>query len=343
MNIIVSFGIAACLTCAGIAVATPQALPGTGAHHGAAVAFTAPSGQAVVHKKGSGLHEVSLAIDSVPKLTASEREGLKKVAGTILAQYGPLPLAKRRVVFRQTQRYLMGLAGQTSGGGKEGERLLLETFANDFGQYVRLPAVTAQQRSAAAAMFQNAYAAVSKLISHTFTDTPPAIRRRLITETGYDLENIFRDACNYYQPAMLYPSRHAPSVRDLYNSLVDDPFASSNQKAFSNTAAMLNAKGVTRKSKNVLVQQFISSQASEEALSAQSALMKGYFNGWQWRALPSGVYGMMPASLEQQWKVFESRQNARWQKRYKEETDPAVNGGLYPTGSQILAGSGVKE
>ncbi len=336
MNIAVKLSLAAFLAYCGSTVASPRVLPDP-------VPRGVPEGLVRPGKGASGLREVYLAIDAVTNLTAVERRKLHAIAGSALKRSGSLPLSKRKVAFQQTRRCLAALASQANGGGKEGAKLVEETFAYDFGMFVKSPAVTWQQRRAAAAMFQEGYAAIEALIDRTFTDTPPAIRTRIVAATGKILEGDFRNVCNYYFPPLLYPDRRIPSMHALYRALARDSFVALNPKAFSTTAVMLGTKGISKKAQSGLVQEFITQEANSEAFSVQSILQRKFFNGPQWKALPPGMYGALPVALQREWNALQARLARRWRRKYQEQTDSSVNGGLYPIGKQILKGSGVKE
>lgn len=282
-----------------------------------------PSQTAVPRLTGSGLHEVELAVQSVTNLTRAEKRGLEKVAATILEQYGPLPLSKRKVVFTQTQRYLTLMAARISGGGRAGQQLLLRTFAFDFGNYTRLPPVTPAQRAAAKLIFQRLYAAVSSVVKRNFKDIPTAIRGRVVATVGDTLVRYYRHGvCDYYHPIFCYADAKPPLERQLYDAL----------------ARQLPSVSIAydRKRANSFIQ-------LQSSIVAQDAIDEAprYFNGWSRAAM--FAYRNWPKSLAQQWKLFAIGQANKQARRFEEQTDPSVNGRLYPDVRQFLKGSGVRE
>jgi hypothetical protein len=298
------------------------------------------AGGAITAAPGAGLHEVSMAIDSTAALSAQERIVLKQKAHEILAKDGRLDLAKKKVVFSQTRSYLLAKCAQLNNGGKEGAILLERFFSWDFTNYVRLPDVTPVERRKAKAIFNISYVALKKFVNRSFTDTPPALRERISHRVGQYMQAEFGSACDYYHPQLLYPDSHVPSLGQIIAQLKRDPFSRFNATAFASTAASLRAKGISKITRHDLTSGFIWSQA--QSLDATiGVILRKYFHGND--AARARVCRPYPRKLLQQSQAFGVKQFQKAQKRDREMMNPFYNSSLFPTGRQILKGSGVSE
>jgi hypothetical protein len=286
-----------------------------------------------------GIREVKLAIDSVEGLTEAERANLLWIAAKILLKCGGLDEAKRKIVFRQMRRYLVGqVAG--GGGGREEAKLLEAFFKYDFTTFVELPDVTNAQKHAAATLFQRCFVAMRAYVDQTYTDTPKRVRAQLVAKVGESLSKLAHGACDYFNPQMLYPDSSIPSVKSLEEAFRRYPFAYLNAKAFAQTGKTIAGGNISTATKKDVISGYVWSQHTMVMQRASEILQK-YFHGDDFALFTAGA-GRYPSSLVKKWDALGQKRVQAAIRRQNALSNRKLYAGLLPTARQVLAGSGVK-
>lgn len=267
------------------------------------------------------------------------KSALLKSARQVLERYGPLSPAKRRLVYRQTRRCLLTPMAQFSDGGVDGYKLWGSVFKWQFTNYVRLPDVSASQRKTASAIFRRVIRAERMLIERTYTGTPPRLRKELVARVSGVLASLVHDWPDYYSIGILYPPASAPTTKELYLALCSDGEVAADERAFTSVKALLGARHhVARKNTISLESEVLDAQTIAQVSNVRFLLMRR-FSGWDQGAVR--IYRNMPGSLQRRLQEFHVKMVALQRRRWREETDPAFDSGLYPTGAKILKGSGL--
>ena len=287
-----------------------------------------------------GLHEISLALQSAGAFTQSQRRVLERIAGQVLSKYGPLSESKLKVAYAQTREYVLWRMNGDSKPSAKSFKLFSQFFKYDLAAFVRLPSVNKSQLRRAAAIFRVCYEAMRRFVDETYTDTPKAIKARLAARVGRYMRKAFaRDACNYFDPQMLYPNHGLPSLKHLVKEFKAYPFAYLNPRAFAPTQRLSASNDVSKVTKRIMVSQYVTIQSSRVEQRVQEILMK-YFHGNDYALFAAGA-GRYPGRLVEEWNALGEARFAREARRMKLLMGRTLYSGLLPRSRNVFVGSGV--